>query len=471
MSRLQDLAVVGGGLSGTEIASQAVEHGATVLLLEAGPHRGTSHVAADPATTGLQDREADPDFRASIPSASPDTSTAGLRHRYGGRGLYWRGIVLPIEDSALHDWPEPVRLRLADLGSTGSYADTLAHLRDWTQRDLGLPAHAAEDALLEWTKASGVGAQVTPRAVRHLADGCWEAYSAASMVPKAVIRTGTSVTALVPTPDCVVIEARGPSGRLERICAATVALCAGTFENIALVHGFLRCLGLPDQGSTRITDHAAAGWVQIRPNHSIGARVQVGRESSVYLGYQHTARSNVFVESTEHADHQLLDVWAMAEQLPVDGIEVRATPSGLRVGQSTPSRRSYQELLDRQQPVLDEVADVLRVQLERHVGDRFADAHARALVQPGRAFAYQEVLGDLDHESGGLALGADLVDAAGRLRADRRILVAGPSIFPRAGAANPSLTTLALARQLPICKPVPVSEEVFSDDRNDRADA
>jgi len=79
--------------------------------------------------------------------------------------------------------------------------------------------------------------------------------------------------------------------------------------------------------------------------------------------------------------------------------------------------------------------------------DRFDDARLRALKKPGTAYIYRERMGDLDHESGGLPLGVGLVDAVGRLAGHDNLYAAGTVLFPRAGAANPSLTTLTLARQ------------------------
>lgn len=442
--------MVGGGLAGTEVALQAIRSGARTLILEAGPHRGTDHVAARPTTRGLLDREADPDFRTSVPSSACIT-TAGLRQRYGGRGLYWRGIVLPIEATSLEAWPESVQRRLLARKTIGSYTDTLAYLTDWAQRELDVPAHVAEDAFLDWVSTSGLSARVTPRAVRHRADGSWEAYSAAALVPSGTTQAETTVRALSPEADHISIEVGDSSGQVGHVSAAMVVLCAGTFANISLTQRLLHRIGVQHQPRIRVVDHAAAGWVQVRPTPLTSTHTRVERESSIFLGHRSAAGSNVFLEATEQEDKIVLDAWAMAEQLPVDGIDVHdGVRSGLAVFQSERSRRSYQESLDRQKPELLEVADALRVKVEHYAGDGFDDAYARALSLPGRAFGYQEASGDLDHESGGLALGSDLVDTGGRLRADPRILLGGPSVFPRAGAANPSLTTLALARQLPI---------------------
>jgi choline dehydrogenase-like flavoprotein len=76
----------------------------------------------------------------------------------------------------------------------------------------------------------------------------------------------------------------------------------------------------------------------------------------------------------------------------------------------------------------------------------FDEALAQAEAQPGTAVIYDATIGELDHESGGLPLGGEHVDVRGHLREAPGVAVAGPCLIPRAGAANPSLTTLALAR-------------------------
>lgn len=58
---------------------------------------------------------------------------------------------------------------------------------------------------------------------------------------------------------------------------------------------------------------------------------------------------------------------------------------------------------------------------------------------------YAWPLGAGDHEGGTLPLGS-VLQHDGAVREVDGVYVAGPATFPRAGAANPSLTTLALAR-------------------------
>jgi choline dehydrogenase-like flavoprotein len=71
-----------------------------------------------------------------------------------------------------------------------------------------------------------------------------------------------------------------------------------------------------------------------------------------------------------------------------------------------------------------------------------AEALAHLTERPVR---YQNWVGLSDHESGTIALGEHLDDRF-MSRHIPNLYVSGPCTFPRAGAANPSLTILALAR-------------------------
>ena len=59
---------------------------------------------------------------------------------------------------------------------------------------------------------------------------------------------------------------------------------------------------------------------------------------------------------------------------------------------------------------------------------------------------WSNTLGTEDHEGGTLPLGG-ILDDDGEFRSVRGLYAAGPATFPRLGAANPSLTTLALVHR------------------------
>jgi choline dehydrogenase-like flavoprotein len=78
------------------------------------------------------------------------------------------------------------------------------------------------------------------------------------------------------------------------------------------------------------------------------------------------------------------------------------------------------------------------VQLPEHLGA--VDGHP----------VTSSVLGGEDHEGGTLPLGT-VLDDRHRLAGIAGFYVADPATFPRMGAANPGLTTMALARRLSAC--------------------
>jgi choline dehydrogenase-like flavoprotein len=68
-------------------------------------------------------------------------------------------------------------------------------------------------------------------------------------------------------------------------------------------------------------------------------------------------------------------------------------------------------------------------------------------MREGTPATWSSCLGTEDHEGGTLPLGA-VLDDDHEFAALRGLYAAGPSSFPRLGAANPGLTILALAQRL-----------------------
>lgn len=442
------MVVVGGGLSGLETAWWLHRNGVQdVVVLDAGGPKAQ-------ASSWLPWRcQRPPHFGGDAERAT----------QIGGRSLRWHGVVLPIEAWALQkpDWPARVSNALLGDGPHG-YTATLRRLRHWAGRDVTSPLDEGDAPLCRW-----------------LAE---HRFPAARPVPRAVKATGEVYTPLshwdvdahtkakTPTlvPDSTVIDVAprrggggatvmvgGPAGK-RVLHAGCVVLAAATASNTRLVAQLTGNRG-PLLG---LTDHLVQGFLVVIRAQRLGLDPVNG--FAVVLGAE-ADRSNLFVRvrrlGADRAD-LMVDAWGMGEQLPTGPSTVRADGSlppwqlvvdpGLAAGD--------EEVLASQREVLHRVWDALGADGAVRGGLVFPDpvlapvpfaaAERRVLSLPcGESAAYAWPLGTVHHEGGSLPLGGDLVDLYGRVVSVPEVVVTGPATFPRAGAANPSLTTLGLARR------------------------
>ncbi|MFI1885942.1 FAD-binding protein [Streptomyces jumonjinensis] len=437
-----DTAVIGSGMAGTAVAMELERTGRDYAVLEAGTHRGQAHIAADQHSAHLADPAQDPAFTPFLDQPGPLYGPlSGYRRRVGGRSLYWRGICLRIEDEVLREWPEEVRRAL--LGTDwdqGLYAWTEAALAAWAGGIRLTQARTrTEETMVNELAALGYPAVPTPRAIRTLGQGRWEAYSPVTEVPPERILAGHCVSA---------VRKRAEGGYSLTLDGAAepalnarhVVLCAGAVGNIELVDGLLHGReGEPRRYS--IVDHVACGMLTVEPG---GRHEQM--DSSVHAGFDRSSRSNLIVERQRHGEGVLMDAWAMGEQLP-------EAASTVLIGDRTEivleplARTTLDAMRQKQHRLLGELASRVGATAsfrEEYVS--FDEALAQAEAEPGTTVTYDATIAELDHESGGLPLGGEQVDVSGGLREAPGVIVAGSCLFPRAGAANPSLTTLALAR-------------------------
>lgn len=448
-----DVVVVGGGLSGLECACGLLDAGVGhVVVVDRAGIPGAA-VTARPAwqSTGG-------------PHYAPPATPA---HRLGGRSLQWHGVVLRLEDWALADprWPADVVADLARAadGSPGLYDEVERDLRRWSGGALDGATPTADRRLAQLASAWGCGpAQAVPQAVRR-AQATWTPYSPLgawrrATAPGAGGRTVEGVQAievLVTGGRTTGVRVGDPrSGEHFAVHADTVVLAAGVLENTRLV---AQALGDPDGAGAGLNDHLVQGFCVRVPG---GGDLP---EAFVLIAGDAQSRSNVFVRSraVEGSDDLLLDVWAMGEQEPSADPRVRFdAEAGLPW-----SGRVHPELSAADERVVADQQRTLRalwdgaaatLGLPRHplafgrffeAPTPFAAARGAALAGPGGCpHPYGWPLGTVEHESGTLALGGPL-DASGQVRTVAGLHVVGPATFPRSGAANPSLTTLALARR------------------------
>lgn len=477
LGSVADVVIVGGGMAGLEVAGVLAEIGLNdVLVLESGPEGDTRHTNIALSGTDALRRwlapETDPYFERRWISRTPPhyTGPSGLRRRLGGRSLYWYGVCLPIDEWARDAWPDSVIADLTDSwqGGPSLYNRTRAMLRHWSGRDDDAPSRPD-------LNLGGLTFAPTPLAVR--ADGDrWRAYSpldrwrdpdagGALALPSGVrILTGADVQDVLVDVDG---RARGVrvtvGGHQTEVRANSVVLAAGTLENSRLALQAVLSAGAGDTTIGGLNDHIVQGFfLRVDTSALSAVQGQLPQGGRYSLG-DGTSRSNVFLDvSPGDGGTGLVDVRATGEQLP-DGacrITLEEAQHGPRLAVfATPSARD-QELIAAQRRTLSAVwADIAGLlglpETPLEFGNFDSPERVNAFVLPetidsapsGVPLTWSSYLGVEDHEAGTLPLGS-FIDLDHEVRQVPRLFVAGPSSFSRMGAANPSLTTLALARRL-----------------------
>jgi choline dehydrogenase-like flavoprotein len=477
--------VVGAGLAGLEIAKELEARGvADVVVLEAGPADDLRHThiahSGDEALEMWLAPGRDPYLRRPWESLNPPHYRAGsgIRQRVGGRSLYWYGVTLPIEAWALKTpwWPRSV---VADLetswqGGDSLYARVRAELAAWRHAD-GRPVTVTRPAALGSFALTGVSRATRPSMVDP---SRWAAYSAldawrdpetgaASRVPAGVrIHAGVEVQRVLVADGAArgVAVHRPATGETAEIAASQVVLAAGTVMNSRLAIAALHDGGT---GTTRLgglADHIVQGFfLKLRGEQAarLAAAVPGG---SYYTPCEGDVRSNLFLEVGHTGPEEVLvDLRVTGEQLPSVDSFVECTPAGtypwetaVRSGLSDVDARLLKLQRDIVQGAFDTVAAVSGIAHHELGFGRYDNARrGNAFVLPGSLrsaqagtpFTWSSFLGTEDHEGGTLPLGAILNDRH-EFAGVRHLYAAGPATFPRLGAANPSLTTLALAHRL-----------------------
>lgn len=472
MSQEYATVVIGGGLAGLEVARQLVEHDAgPVLVLESGPagdprHTNVTHPPAAAAALWLEPQD-DPYFRRPWSSANPPhfAGSAGLRSRLGGRSLYWYGVSLPMDPWALRSWPAGI---VADL--TGSWCGGPS-LYDLVSADLGVTGAPDRPAV----SFGSLRLRQVPRAATAAgAPGRWAAWSpldhwrdpvtgeVTGWPPGLTVRTGCTVRRITTTGG----RADGvefldhDTGVVQRIAADQVVIAAGTVESSRLAIQALAGAGAePRLGG--LADHIAQGFF-VRLDATRLPRPLPLRPGTYYLPVE-AARSILFVSLWRVSRTEMaFDVKINGEQAPDPGSRVVCDPAGtqpwpcaVHAALSPADRR----LIEDQRAVLGDVWSTVAAafgltgdlgfgSFERPESpNTVVLEHHRDSVPIGVPLTWSSPLGAEDHEGGTLPLGRVLTTDH-EFRDVPGLYAAGPATFPRIGAANPSLTTIALARRL-----------------------
>ncbi|BCJ39688.1 oxidoreductase [Actinoplanes ianthinogenes] len=473
--------IVGGGFAGLETARHLAEAGVDdILVVEGGPVGDLVHtnVAHDPDTAVEMwlDPERDPYHRRPWSSDSDRhfAGNAGIRARLGGRSLYWYGVTLPIDSWALDEqhWPAAVADDLTRSWRGGP------SLYERVAGDLGLTW--ADGTIASTGQAQRVGGftlRPTPRASRAHPGrpGRWSAYSPLdhwrdpatgavgeppagvrflldSPVQRVLLRDGRAAG--------IVVDDRR-TGRPATVTAETVVLCAGTVENSRLaIQALTTATGAPPRLGG-LADHLAQGFF-VRIDARRTPRPLPVRPGSYYLPVPE-ARSILFLSLWRVSrDELMLDVKINGELPPDPESQVACLPSAghpwpttVRSTVSTAGRA----VVAAQQEVLADVwaavAGAFGLAGEPAFGSydeprlgntavlpRYREQYPIGVPQP-----WCSALGAEDHEGGTLPLGGVLTENHEFARI-AGLYAGGPATFPRIGAANPSLTTMALSRRL-----------------------
>lgn len=447
----------------------ARRHG-RIIVVESGPDAGREHYRwvndADEANRLWLAPGSDPHFWRPYQSAdSSFLGLAGLRRRVGGRSLYWHGVTVPIDDWALRDrgWPESV---VSDLTRTW---DGGPCLNDRIQSRIAAWAGRGPLSAGRRVRLGGREFVEAPRAVRDHEDGHrWRAYSPLDDWTRASeIYPGSHVVSVLEADGVVTgVEVSQHDQRMI-IHSPNVVLAAGTVENSRLVIQALTAAGaLAVPQLTGLADKIAQGLVAAFDPASLPADLRdVARTGGllVCLGDKEL-RSSVFLRTYVNK-HGLavVDCYCLGEHLPGAAGRVWCEPApgypwrtfvecGMSAADELLVQRQRAELRslfgylcqaagrDGGAAQFDEVFGSEDLPRRLMAGDGF--------TAPGGPVSYSFPLGSEQHEAGTLPLGGPIVDERSQVRAIRGLFPAGPCTFPRAGAANPAVTIMALSMRL-----------------------
>lgn len=463
--------VVGAGMAGLAMAAELARRGReSVAVLEAGPDRGRTHVQNEyPSAEALRlwlRPETDPDFHRPYRTANGVyRDLAGLRRRVGGRSLYWGGVLLPIERWALSEhWPKTVVTELTESwdGGPSLYQRVVDDVVAWGAEPPGAPGLTI--GALELDR--------TPLATRSEASGRWSAFSPLAWwdddgdprVRRVPILAGHDVLGVrVEQGRATGVLVRTVDGELLDLRAERVVLAAGTVVNSRLA---VQALTASDAAAPRalpgLVDKISHGFTVSLPD---AERLPDAIRAAAREGHIHhrtgTAgtRSNQFVRFTEGANGTVnLDSWTMGEQRRGPHSKVGCDDSAAWPWPTTVHsglEAADEEVLASQQHLLGELwaevslllgvpADPLQFS-PRYGSPDLADRLTAARTTTPLTYSFP--LGSEQHEAGTLAFG-EVLDEGHQFTDLPGLYACGPSVMPRTGAANPTMTTLALSKRL-----------------------
>jgi choline dehydrogenase-like flavoprotein len=443
------IAVVGSGMAGLEAACHLVADDTEVTIFEGGPSVRESHVDWDRNSYDGDDKV--PHWR----THNWGDGTGGQRKLLGGRSLFYHGVMLPIEEWALQDWPETWQRRLTDKG--GLYDATNQEIKKdflWFQR---LEVLGGLEAF---------GFKSVPQAVKLRPRGT-KVYTPLQEVLRrkregALQITNGNVESLEQERGSWTIHATGADGERSRYKGYDACvLAASAIGNIAILAS-----SLDTQITTPITDHLSVGAILNVAGDDPLVTAPFPRFWGGYLP-DSDVRGNFFIQTLwqpnaadRERQHWRIDISAVLEQ-DLSHLESKVVAVPTKSGRADVivegklSSDDYVRIDQAKARIYEIAQQVSNPSREIHAldgQDDYEETLASQLQRPLGTMAYYAYpYGGFEHESsthpiagrGDFTVTNDL-----EVQELPGVFMAGPGNFPRAGAANPALTILALSRGL-----------------------
>lgn len=476
-----NILILGGGMSGLELAkhlnNREVEN---IVVIEAGPADDCNHINAGEeylqANEFWKNEDSDKYAYRSWQSLSEPHFSKGtcLRRRVGGRSLYWHGVILPIESEILKHWPPKIVSDLTEswLGGPSLYSQVQSEILAWAEKNY--------DADYSF-KFTHFEFKVTPQVTKIQGEsGRWEAYSPLSYWKEddklrnspLIVSGYEAIAIIIRNGKCIGAKLREiASDKIHDVLADKCVLALGTIENSRLAAQSLYDTGnLIEKKITGLVDHIVQGF-NVTFEHDkapakMGKLIDSHPDTIFFSPSVSGERFNLFFTISRSEFGIELEVWTMGEQIPstLGNISITADDEIMPLSILCDLVNADNILIQKEQDELNifwrEVCDSKKVPFEPLAFEAGFIIHARTMGDvhhqfrsPSRVVNYNvpttwiSPLGTENHESSTLPLGAVLNDNH-EFNHISNLFAVGPSTFPRPGAANPSLTTLALSRRL-----------------------
>ena len=479
-----DVIVVGSGMGGGLLASTLANMGADVLLLEAGSYLFPTHVGNLPRRLLLGQFDKHiwsiwHKFGVKNYVNAHGSDFKGLQgFNFGGRSIFWGGLIPRMAEWELAAWPAEVQEYLGDSGT--GYLDAEQALNyhppattqyqadSKTFLESAADGFTASDAPVA-AQYTGYTAQSIPAGVFSSADRLLEDILAVDATPprtKPTINLNQAVHRVLPDPTdgskVIGVEAYDLLARtLRTYYGQRVVLAAGTIESakIALLSKLTNPADLIGRG---MTDHT----IRFRHFTLPPGSAQATQNDSAKVLLRHSAASPpdaypfaVVVEfGADHNQGRYADPADLRDEVAMRGGRMigelvfmyyaelvegntislssdnPSDPVRITVNPATPSTAAVQQA--------DELATAI-----------FAKLEAEPVEHEDTALTLETAdLGGVAHEVGTLRMGVDsrtsVVDANLRFHDYDNLFACDNSVFPVSPAANPSLTLAALALRL-----------------------